>query len=389
MRIPLKYNVRNLWTRRLTTTLTVTGIVLVSFVFASVLMLANGLEKTLVATGYDENAIIVRKSANTEIVSIVPRDIANIVKSFPEVALSNEGKALVSSEVVVIINLLKVGSNAMGNVTVRGVSPEAFELRPAVKLTRGRTFSVGSSEIVVGRSIAELFQGCRLGQQLRFGDRTWTIVGILEAKRTAFESEIWGDAEQLMPAFGRPVFSSVTLRLRDPQTFDAVAARVEADPRTNQMEVKRERVYYAQQSEFMATFIRILGLVITITFSIGAMIGAMITMYSAVANRTREVGTLRALGFRRRSILFAFLLESLVISVAGGTLGLFAASFMQFFRVSTINFDTFSELSFGFSLTPSTVFLTLLFALLMGLVGGFLPAVRAARCGIVDALRSA
>lgn len=388
MGVPIKYNVRNLWNRRLTTTLTVVGIVLVAFVFASVLMLARGLEKTLVATGSDENAILIRKAANTEMVSIVSRETANIVKSFPEIALTAGGKPIVSTEVVVIINLLKIGSNDMGNVTVRGVLPEAFELRPTVSIGEGREFRTGSTEIVVGRSIAELFQGCQTGQVLRIGDREWTIVGIMDADGSAFDSEIWGDVEQLLPAFGRPVFSSVTFRLRDPDTFDAVSARIDSDPRTNRMGVKREKVYYAEQSEFLATFIRVLGLVVTVTFSIGATIGAMITMYAAVANRTREVGTLRALGYRRRSILSAFLLEALLISFIGGWIGLLLASFMQFFRVSTINFDTFAELSFGFALTTDTVFWTLLFSLVMGLVGGFLPAVRAASLGIVNALRS-
>lgn len=389
MGVPLKYNVRNLSNRRLTTTLTVSGVVLVSFVFATVLMLAKGLEKTLVATGSDENAILIRKAASNEILSIVTRETANIVKSSPEIALTPNGTPLASTEVVVIINLLKIGSNDMGNVTVRGVSPEAFQLRPVVNLVEGREFNVGSSEIVVGRSIAALFQDCKIGQVLRFGDRDWTIFGIMEANRSGFESEIWGDVEQLMPAFGRPVYSSVTFRLNDPSAFETVAARVEEDPRTNQMELKREKLYYAEQSEFMAAFIRILGLIITSTFSVGATIGAMITMYAAVANRTREVGTLRALGFRRRNILSAFLLEAVVISLFGGIVGLTAASFMELFRVSTINFGTFSELSFGFALTPDTVMLTLSFSLLMGVAGGFLPAVRAARMSIVNALRSA
>ncbi len=211
----------------------------------------------------------------------------------------------------------------------------------------------------------------------------------MDADGSGFDSEIWRDVEQLLPAFGRPVFSSVTFRLRDPDMFDAVAARIDSDPRTNRMGVKREMVYYAEQSEFLATFIRVLGLVVTVTFSIGATNGAMNTMYAAVANRTREVGTLRALGYRRRSILSAFLLEVLLISFVGGWIGLLLASFMQFFRVPTINFDTFTELSFGLALTPDIAFWTLLFSLVMGCIGGLLPAVCAASLGIVNALRSA
>jgi len=214
------------------------------------------------------------------------------------------------------------------------------------------------------------------------------VVGISDAGGTAFDSEIWGDADQFMQAFGRPVYSSLTFRLADAGHFDQLKARLQADPRMQYVELKHEREYYKEQSQTLATFIRILGLVVTTIFSFGAMIGAMITMYAAVANRTVEVGTLRALGFGRRSVLGAFLLESVVLALVGGALGVALATLLSFARISIINFQSFSEIGFGFALSPGVVRSALLFAVVMGVVGGFLPAVRAARLNIVNALRA-
>jgi ABC-type lipoprotein release transport system permease subunit len=388
MKIPFVYTWRSLWTRRLTTTLTLTGIALVVFVFAAVLMLAHGIEVTMVDTGSDANAIILRRSAGSELVSQIDRDGANIIKTHPEVARNAAGKPVVSSEVVVIINLHKKETNDMGNISVRGVSEESMDLRPQVHVEQGRMFQFGTREIVVGTGVNRRFQGADIGQELRFGDASWTIVGVIDAAGSAFDSEIWGDAEQLMPAFGRPVFSSVTLRLADPAQFDALKARIEKDARTQSLEVKREKTFYREQSQLMSTFIKILGLIVTIIFSIGAMIGAMITMYAAVANRTVEVGTLRALGFRRRSVLWAFLVESVLLSLIGGVAGIGLASLMSFVKISTVNFSSFSELAFGFALSPEVIVSSLIFAVTMGIAGGFLPAVRAARLNILAALRS-
>jgi ABC-type lipoprotein release transport system permease subunit len=388
MKIPLTYTLRNLWTRRLTTVLTLSGVSLVAFVFAAVLMLADGLEKTLVDTGRDDNVIILRKAAQAELQSQIDRDAVNILKTQPEVAQLGGGKTLASNDVFVIINLLKRDGGDMGNITVRGVAPEAMALRPQVSLTEGRMFSFGTSEIIVGSNIVKRFAGCTVGSRLKFGGGFWTVVGIFDAQGTGFSSEIWGDVDQLMPAFGRPVFSSLTMRLRDRNDFDALKTRVESDRRTNYLEVSREKEYYRKQSNVMAKFIRVLGTVVTVIFSFGAIIGAMITMYAAVANRTVEIGTLRALGFKRRSILSAFLVESIFLSLLGALVGLLAASFLQLFVISTLNFGSFTELAFGFTLTPAVIRNTLIFAIIMGVVGGFLPAVRASRLNIVNALRS-
>jgi len=385
--IPLSYNIRNLWTRRLTTTLTVSGMALVVFVFAAILMLANGLQQTLVETGSYDNVIVLRKGANTEVVSGVGRGQASILETLPEIAIGAQGQRLFAKELVVLINLTKKGSMTPTNVTVRGIDASSLPLRPQVKLVEGRLPRWGATEVMVGSSLVRRFSGAGLNDTLCCGMRDWRIVGVFDAGSTGFSSEVWGDVEQLMQAFRRPGYSSVTFRLRDPAEFPQVKSRIESDPRLT-LEAKRENRYYAEQSEMMAKFLRILGLSLTIIFSLGAVIGAMVTMYSAVANRTAEIGTLRALGFRRRSILIAFLLESLFLGLVGGVVGLFFASFMQLITISTVNFQTFSELAFNFSLTPDIVYRGLAFALVMGFVGGILPAIRASRMKIVDALRA-
>jgi len=385
--IPLSYNLRNLWTRRLTTTLTVFGMALVVFVFAAILMLANGLQQTLVETGSYDNVIVLRKGANTEVVSGVGRGQASILETLPEIAIGAQGQRLFAKELVVLINLTKKGSTTPTNVTVRGIDASSLALRPQIKLVDGRLPRWGSTEVMVGSSLVRRFSGVGLNDILCCGMRDWRIVGVFDAGSTGFSSEVWGDVEQLMQAFRRPGYSSVTFRLRDPAEFPQVKSRIESDPRLT-LEAKRENRYYAEQSEMMAKFLRILGLSLTIIFSLGAVIGAMVTMYSAVANRTAEIGTLRALGFRRRSILIAFLLESLFLGLVGGVVGLFFASFMQLITISTVNFQTFSELAFNFSLTPDIVYRGLAFALVMGFVGGILPAIRASRMKIVDALRA-
>ena len=261
-------------------------------------------------------------------------------------------------------------------------------LRPQVTLTAGRMFRPGSSEIVAGRAIAQRFSGAGLNETLRFGGREWTVVGLFDAGGSGFDSEIWGDADQMMQAFRRNAYSVTVAKLVSADRFPAFRTRLEADPRLT-VEAKRETAFYAEQSELLANFIRILGLTLSVIFSFGAIIGAMITMYAAVSNRTAEIGTLRALGFQRRSILAAFLVESLFLSLLGGVIGLGLASLMQLVSVSTLNWQSFAEIAFRFSLTPGIVLQSLAFAAFMGLLGGVLPAARAARLKIVDALRAA
>jgi ABC-type antimicrobial peptide transport system permease subunit len=386
--VPINYIASNLLTRRLTTVRPAGGIALVVYVFATVLMLAAGLEQTLVATGQDDNVVVIRRSSQTEVQSGIPRLQAGIVESLPQVAVGENGQPLVSKEPVVLINLPKRATGKPANVVIRGVTAVGLTLRPQVKLVEGRMFQPGTAEVVAGRSIADGFQGAGLGETLRFASRDWTVVGVFDAGHTGFDSEIWGDAEQMLQAFRRTGFSSMLFRLNDPDQFDDVKAAIESDPRLT-LEAKREKRFYAEQSEALSKFISYLGTAISIIFSIGAVIGAAITMYASVASRTGEIGTLRALGFSRGAILAAFLGEALLLGLLGGIVGLIGASAMQALSISTTNFQTFAEIAFSFTLTPRIVVVSLIFAVAMGFVGGFLPAARAARMKIVDALRAA
>ncbi|HXU40860.1 MAG TPA: ABC transporter permease [Burkholderiales bacterium] len=388
MAIPLSYVARNLSTRWVTTLLTAGGLALVVFVFATVLMLDAGLRQTLVGTGEYDNVVAIRKGAGTEIQSGITRPQAALIESHPSVATGADGRPLASKETVVLIALKKAGAEKPSNVVIRGVSPAGFTLRPQVRVIEGRLFTPGSTEIVVGGAIARRFEGTRVGERLHFAQRDWTVVGAFDAGASGFDSEIWGDADQLMQAFRRIAYSSVIVKLGRVDDFERLRADVDADPRLTN-EVKRERVFYSDQSKALSTFITVLGLTLTAVFSIGAMLGAMITMYASVSNRIGEIGTLRALGFRRGAVLGAFLVESLLLGLAGGVCGLGVASLMQFASFSTTNFQTFADLSFKFLLTPAIIGQTLLFSLAMGLLGGFLPALRAARLEIVDALRAA
>ncbi|MFO0794471.1 MAG: ABC transporter permease [Candidatus Brocadiaceae bacterium] len=383
--IPLTYSFRNLLTRRLTTTLTASGMALVVFVLATTLMLAEGLRKTLVDTGSYDNVVIIRRASTTEVQSGIDRYQASIIATQPEIASSERGKKLLAKELVVIINLPKRGSEKPSNVTIRGVNEQSFLLRPQVTLIDGRLPKPGLSEIIAGESIAKRFKGCGIGEKLHFGMRDWTVVGIFAAGNTGFNSEIWGDVDQLMQSFRRGVYSSIIVKLRDYAEFEIFKQRIENDPRLT-LEARREIQYYADQSEMMTKFLRILGISMTIIFSIGAMIGATITMYAAVANRTSEIGTLRVLGFQQSNILVAFLAESMLISIIGGSAGLFFSSAMQFITVSTVNWQTFSELAFSFTLTGEIIYKSLIFSLVMGFLGGVLPAYRASRMKIIDAL---
>ena len=388
MQIPFKYSIKNFRKRRLTNAITVTGVALVVFVFAAVLMMAYGIQKTLIATGAEDNVLVARKSATGEISSIIDGDTQNIITSLPYIKKSPDGKPIISYEPVVVINLAKVGGG-LSNLTVRGVSPEIKYLRPHVKLIEGRMFNWGTRELIVGTGLTNRFVGAKIGDKVKFAGDLWSIVGIFSSDGSGFDSEFWGDSKQLLNAFNRAnSVSTVTLKLNNKNDFDQFKRAFESDRRLNQFEPKVEKVFFEEQSELMANFIRYLGIFITIIFSLGATIGATITMYAAVANRTVEIGTLRALGFKRRSVLIVFLTESLIISLVGGILGLVIASGLQFFSISTLNFSSFSELQFSFALSPMIILLSHGFSAMMGIIGGFLPSVRAARKNIVDSLRA-
>lgn len=387
MPIPLSYSWRNLLTRRLTTTLTAGGMALVVFVLMATLMLAEGLRQTLVSTGQPDNVLMLRKGSETEVQSGLERQVAQVAATQAEYAQDREGDLASAREVVVLMVLPKKDGRAASNVVVRGMGRASLDLRPNLRLVEGRAPVRGSSEIMVGQNVAKKFAGVELGATLRFAQRQWTVVGVFDAGQTAFASEIWGDADQLMQAFRRQAYSIVVARLGDADSFPALKTRLETDPRL-QLEVRREREFYEAQSKAMARFLKVLGVSLTAIFSIGAMLGATITMHSAVASRVGEIGALRALGFRRRDILLAFLAEALLLGAVGGAAGVAASSLLGFLTFSTMNFQTFSELAFTFTLTWPIAVSGMGFSLFMGAVGGLLPAVRASRLGIVEALRS-
>ena len=387
--IPFKYITSGFRSRRLTTGITIGGIALVVWVYTAVLMMSYGVEKTLSSNGSDRNAVIARKSSQGEISSIITGDAVNVIKTLPQIAKNESGRQLVSAEVVTVINLNVVGGG-LSNMTVRGVDPAAFELRPYIKIIEGRMFNTGSQEIIVGTAVTKRFLGAKLGGKIKFANDEWTIVGIMDAKGSSFESEIWGDGTQLQAAFNRGnSVSTMTVHMTDGVTIDQFREAFESDRRINQFEPKTEIKFYQEQSQALATFIAALGTAITIIFSMGAIIGAVITMYTAVATRTTEIGTLRALGFRRRSVLASFLFETLFISATGGMIGVALASILQFFSISTMNFNSFSELTFSFAISKEIVINSMVFALVMGFLGGFFPSIRAARLNIVDSLRNA
>ncbi|MDQ7784627.1 MAG: FtsX-like permease family protein [Desulfomonilaceae bacterium] len=386
MAVPFSYSIRNLWTRKITSMLTAAGMALVTFVFAAVLMLAEGLEKTLVDTGSPENVIVLRGSAETEVSSVIDRESAQVIAVQPETAQGPQGDSLAAMETLVLVTLPKATTGTPTNVVVRGVGPRSMDLRPRLNIIAGRNIRPGSREVIAGRSAAKSIQGGSIGSTLKFALSEWKIVGLFDSGGSAFDSEVWADSDQLMSAFRRNSFSAVVMKVPGREPFQDLKRRLESDPRLS-VQVQREVDFYRGQSEVMAAFIRILGLAMTLFFSVGAILGAMVTMYTAVANRTHEIGTLRALGFPRTGVLLAFLTESALLGLFGGSIGVLAGSTLQLITISTMNWETFSELAFGFTLTAPIAAYSLAFSLSMGLLGGFLPAWRAAHLKIVDALR--
>jgi ABC-type antimicrobial peptide transport system permease subunit len=387
MALPVAYSYNNLLARKVTTALGAGGIALVVLIFMAVLMLAHGLETTLKSTGSPENAIILRSGANAELVSSVDREAAAIIKTQAEVATGPDGSPIAGSEMNVIVNIPRRRDGQPSNVLVRGVAPESVQMRP-IEIVEGRMWRPGLSEVIAGSLISEKYRGCGIGESVKMGGREWTVVGIFEAGGTGFESEIWGDVEQVMAAINRSTFSSVTVRLKDPSTLGALKERLESDKRLN-VQVKSELEFYEEQSAQTAAFIYFMGLFITVVFSIAAILAAMLTMLATISHRTAEIGTLRALGYPRRSILMAFVLESTLLGLAGGVAGVLPGFFLTQVSFSTTNWVSFSEVAWKLSLSPRIVLWSFVFAGIMGLLGGLLPAFRASRIPITDALANA
>ena len=385
MAIPLKYNLRNLVVRRVNTLMTIGTIALVVAVFVALMALANGLNNALITTGAPENIIVLRDGAQVENQSFVSKEAFQIIQSLPGIARDSQGKPLASAEIAVIVNLPKRESGESSNVTLRGVSETGLTMRPQIRIVEGRMFHPEVGEAIVSRKIADRFSGAGPGQTLQLGRRGLTIVGVFDAGGTGFDSEIWSHVTDVADAFDRSGYSSVLLRAESVATRDQLANRIAAEQRLK-LEAKPERTYYQEQTGTSAP-IKGLGIFVAIILGIGACFGGMNTMYAAVAYRTREIGTLRALGFSKASIMLSFVIESMLIALIGGVVGCLLALPVNGIATGTMNFRTFSEVAFSFKITPDLFISALIFAAVLGLLGGLLPSRMAARMPITKALR--
>ena len=387
MAIPLTYTLHSLRARWMSTIVAVLGIAGTVGVFVAMLALARGFQATLVASGSPQNALVRRAGATSEMDSLVQLEQVRVIEDAPGVARGSNGP-LASREVVVIaaLPLKRTGTDA--NVQVRGVSATVLTVRDSVRVIAGRFFQPGLNELVVGKNVAASYEGFDLGGTVRFGGAAWTVVGVFDAGNSAFDSEVWCDGSVLNQVYQRPrnLFQSVTVRLASPDALASLRDALGADPRLT-VQVDREIEYYEKQSKQLTTLILVLGTIVAVVMGIGAIFGALNTMYSAVAERAREIATMRALGFGVGSVVASFVVEALCLALVGGLLGCLAVLPLNGLTTGTMNWQTFSHLAFAFSVTPSLLLAGLGFALVMGLVGGVPPALRAARQPIATALR--
>jgi putative ABC transport system permease protein len=386
--IPIKYNVRSLAVRKATTLATAGGIALVVFVLASSLMLSAGIKKTLGSSGKPDNAIVLRMGSDAELGSVIESSSIPLILAAPGVKTGDKGQPLGAAEIVVVGAMEKLGTDGVTNVSIRGVGDDVMKFRPEVRLIAGRLPQPGTDEALVGARIRGRIRGVDLDQSFDIKkNRPVKVVGVFDADGSAYESEVWVDRELLRQAYGREgVVSSVRVHLASPASFDAFRAGVENDKRLG-LQAVREIAFYEKQSEGASIFVGALGGVVSVFFAVGAMIGAMITMYGAVANRQREIGTLRALGFSQSSVLGSFLLEAVLLAAVGGAVGALASLSMGFVHLSMVNMSSWSEVVFSFDPTPKVIGIALAFACGMGLLGGLFPAVRAARTSPLKAIR--
>lgn len=389
MALPFSYNVRNVRNRWQVSLLAVVGIGLVVAVFVALVAMRAGFQYALRSTGIPQNAMVVQRGSASELTSWVPLDHRNKILSDPRVAIGKDGKALASPEIVVVGNMPRRTDGTATNVTIRGVSPKAFEARGGIEVIQGRRFTPGLYEVIVGDRIAARIRGLDLGQSIPIQGHQWRIVGIFTSRGGAFESEIWGDLDTMAEPLRRTGGSnSLVVRLKDPSTLEAFDRWIRDDPEM-QLQAIQEEKYYTDQAGGLSNTLLFLVRFVSFIMAIGAVFGAMNTMYAIVAARTREIGTLRALGFSRRSILFSFVVESVLLALAGGALGCLLALPMNGFTTASGQTASFSELAFAFQVTPDILLGGVLFAAVMGLFGGLLPAVRASRLPITSALREA
>lgn len=389
MALPIGYNVRSLGQRWKVTLLAVFGIAMVVAVFVTLLSMEAGFRISLRSTGSPLNGIVTQRGSQSELTSWMQIADANVVKVDPRVARNSEGVPLASCEVVVLTTRPKRADNQPANITFRGVSPIGFQVRNGIKVVEGRAFTPGLYEVIVGKKIADRVTGLDIGSTINIQKKEWKVVGHFVADGSSFESEIWGDYDAMAPAIGRNGgCESLTLRLQDPKTLAAFDKELRANPRV-QLQIDSEPKYYENLAGPTAKALLYLAAFVSLVMGVGAVFGAMNTMYAIVSQRTREIGTLRALGFSRFSILFSFVVESMLLAGIGGVVGCLLALPMNGFTTATGQTNSFSELAFAFRITPSIVVIGIGFAVLMGLVGGLLPAFRAARLPITTALREA
>jgi ABC-type lipoprotein release transport system permease subunit len=388
MKIPLVYNLRSVMQRPVSTALTALGIGLVVAVFVAMLALANGFIAALVKTGSADNVLLLRRGADSELSSGIPREAVSIISASPHVAVGADGRPLVSPETYLVLNIPRMGGDqfAVANVVARGVSDKAFDVRRNIHIIEGRRFGSGQSEICVGSKLAGRFDNVNVGDVLRFGNRSWNVVCRFTAEGSSFESEIWGENEQFQNVFRGNGFQSITFRLKDPSGFEDAKRSFLADQRI-QVDAHRESQFYASQSELLGNILRFLGIMITSIMAVGAVFGAVNTMYAAVSSRTPEIAVLLTLGFHPRSVLASFLAESALIALIGGVIGCLLALPINGVVTSTTNWASFSEIAFAFRVTPMLLLAGILFAVVMGVVGGFFPARRASKLPVVQALR--
>jgi putative ABC transport system permease protein len=388
MALPISYNVRSLYVRGRVTLLAIGGIALVVGVLIVLVAMAAGFRIALQASGSPENAIITQRGSTSEITSGIPRDAINALAVDGRVARDEEGNPLAAPDLVIVASMKRKDDGADVNIVVRGVTPMAFKVRPGVIVAEGRNFTPGLYEVIVGRKLFDRMEGMGLGRTIRMQRRDWTIVGVFHANGSGFESEVWGDKEAMGPAFGRGAGAqTLTVRMKDPSAIPAFNEELRRNPRM-QVQVTQERQYYEQQSAGVAGPLMALAVFVAIVMGIGAVFGAMNTMYAIVAARTREIGTLRALGFSRLAILAAFVIESTCLAIVGGALGCLVALPANGIS-SAAGGANFAEIAFAFRVTPASIGVGMTLAVLMGIAGGLLPSLRAARMPITAALREA
>ncbi|HEU5451594.1 MAG TPA: ABC transporter permease [Terriglobales bacterium] len=386
--VPISYNFRSIRARWTSTIVAILGIAGTVGVFVAMLSLARGFRATLVASGSPGNALVMRAGSTSEMMGGITLDSVRIAQDEPGVARDASGQALVTQEVVGVVPMPLISTGTDANVQVRGVSSNVLDIRKFVKITQGRMFQSGLDELVVGKNASKSYEGLTLGNTINFGGGKWKVVGVFDAGGSSFDSEVWCDAHILNEVLKRPenIFQSATVHLSSPEAFQKFKDAITSDPRLN-LEVQREIDYYAKQSSAMTRLITVLGGLVAAIMAFGAVFGALNTMYSAVSERGREIATMRALGFSSSSVILSFLFEALVISFIAGIIGCLAVLPLNGWTTQTMNFQTFSNLAFAFKVTFDLLVMGVVFALIMGVLGGMLPAMRAAMRPVAVSLR--